>query len=286
MWWFASNLLVPISCVLATMKDPQYLHHVLTTVVGPKLFYDLPLLTSRFMRKIALHKECMVTRNKAKSQRRLCWTMMRPTITICWFVTGTPEISFHVHVQFQFFCKSHLICHLMSSISTQKHLRQNFRKNLGAVASSRNAPRLITLRTHWPFWKPAMKDKPQKRCFRQGAPDGCERSFSRSLHISVGFAHFVYLLVTDMCQSTECWFQNIIMSTSTGEDYTILPWLYGSIWYLSTGSQPPPCTARMKKLFHHSIQQSWRLDDSATHPTLNFPGLAYGPIEIATFALR
>lgn len=49
------------------------------------------------------------------------------------------------------FCKSHLICHLMLSVSSQKHLRQNFRKNLGAVASSRNAPRLITLRTHWPF---------------------------------------------------------------------------------------------------------------------------------------
>lgn len=82
-------------------------------------------------------------------------------------------------------CKSHLICHLMLSIfSTQKHLRQNFRKNLGAVASSRNAPRLITLRTHWPFWKPAMKDTPQKRCFRQGAPDGCEELFQVSSYLS------------------------------------------------------------------------------------------------------
>eukprot|EP00434_Breviolum_minutum_P019039 symbB.v1.2.016784.t2/scaffold1290.1/size126440/5 len=48
-----------LEVVLHKSEDPQYLHHVLTTVVGPKLFYDLPLLTSRFMRKIALHKECM-----------------------------------------------------------------------------------------------------------------------------------------------------------------------------------------------------------------------------------
>ena len=66
------------------MKDPQYLHHVLTTVVGPKLFYDLPLLTSRFMRKIALHKECMVTRNKAKDGEGV--NMSQPTDIQEWFV--------------------------------------------------------------------------------------------------------------------------------------------------------------------------------------------------------
>lgn len=42
-----------------TLEDPQYLHHVLTMAVGPKLFYSLPELSARFMRKIALHQECM-----------------------------------------------------------------------------------------------------------------------------------------------------------------------------------------------------------------------------------
>ena len=47
--------------VCLALQDPQYLHHVLTSAVGPKLFYRLPLLSSRFMRKIALHQECMVS---------------------------------------------------------------------------------------------------------------------------------------------------------------------------------------------------------------------------------
>ncbi|CAK9099007.1 unnamed protein product [Durusdinium trenchii] len=45
--------------VLQNSEDPQYLHHVLTMAVGPKLFYSLPELSARFMRKIALHQECM-----------------------------------------------------------------------------------------------------------------------------------------------------------------------------------------------------------------------------------
>ncbi|CAJ1402961.1 unnamed protein product [Effrenium voratum] len=45
--------------ILQSSEDPQYLHFVLTSAVGAKNFYQLPQLTAQFMRKIALHRDCM-----------------------------------------------------------------------------------------------------------------------------------------------------------------------------------------------------------------------------------
>eukprot|EP00439_Symbiodinium_sp_Y106_P066892 s5413_g10.t7 len=40
-------------------EDAEFLHHVLTSAVGPRLFYQLPKLTARYMRKIALSPGCL-----------------------------------------------------------------------------------------------------------------------------------------------------------------------------------------------------------------------------------
>ena len=48
-----------LEAVLSASDDAGFLHHALTSAVGPKLFYQLPKLTAKFMRKIALTGECM-----------------------------------------------------------------------------------------------------------------------------------------------------------------------------------------------------------------------------------
>jgi len=48
-----------LEAVLGASEDAEFLHHVLTSAVGPRLFYQLPKLTARYMRKIALSPGCL-----------------------------------------------------------------------------------------------------------------------------------------------------------------------------------------------------------------------------------
>ncbi|CAE7438935.1 Ankrd28, partial [Symbiodinium necroappetens] len=45
--------------LLKASEDAEFLHQALTSAVGPRLFYQLPKLTARYMRKIALSPGCL-----------------------------------------------------------------------------------------------------------------------------------------------------------------------------------------------------------------------------------
>ncbi|CAE7683577.1 ASPH [Symbiodinium pilosum] len=50
---------VHLKAILSASEDARFLHQTLTSVLGPRLFYRLPKLAARYMRKIALSAECL-----------------------------------------------------------------------------------------------------------------------------------------------------------------------------------------------------------------------------------
>ena len=178
------------------------------------------------------------------------------------------RISFHA--QFQNICQSHLICHLLSIFSTQKHLHlPKLQEEFGSRSEFEERATAYHFANALAILKACNERQAAEEMFQAGSTWRMwEELFPVSSYLSrfcplcVRFGHrYVSVYQVSKYNYVHLYWGRLYNFT----------WLYGSIWYLSTGSQPPHCTARMKKLFHHSIQQSWRLDDSATHPTLNFP---------------